>query len=156
MNSQFIRTNMDPSAIFSNCGATGECSQKIGERNGEVTPGHNRAAFEHSLHSRNRHGWRRIVLNFTPSWFSITMGTGIVSILLHNLPYNARWLYWVSVVIFSLNVLLFCLFTIISILRYTLFSGLWSCMIQHPVQSLFLGGILDSSKRFGTTMLTKR
>jgi tellurite resistance protein TehA-like permease len=88
---------------------------------------------------RNRHGWRRIVLNFTPSWYSVTMGTGIVSILLHNLPYNGVWLYWISIVIFAFNVFLFLLFTVISVLRYTLFSGIWTSMIKHPVQSLFLG-----------------
>lgn len=67
------------------------------------------------------------------------MGTGIVSILLHNLPYNARWLYWISVVIFALNVLLFVLFTILSLVRYTFFPGLWTAMLRHPVQSLFIG-----------------
>jgi tellurite resistance protein TehA-like permease len=68
------------------------------------------------------------------------MGTGIVSILLHNLPYNARWLYWISIVIFCLNIFLFILFTGISIVRYTVFRGVWSAMLKHPVQSLFLGG----------------
>ncbi|KAL2676711.1 hypothetical protein Neosp_010475 [[Neocosmospora] mangrovei] len=58
----------------------------------------------------NHRGWRRVVLGFTPSWFTVTMGTGITSILLHNLPYNGRWLYWISVVIFSLNILLFVSF----------------------------------------------
>lgn len=67
------------------------------------------------------------------------MGTGVVSILLHNLPYNGRWLYWISVAIFALNVLIFVTFAVISVLRYTLFRGLWGCMIRHPVQSLFLG-----------------
>jgi len=84
-------------------------------------------------------GWRKIVLNFTPSWFSVTMGTGIVSILLHNLPYNAVWLYWISVAFFGLNVALFLLFVGISILRYAMFPGIWTEMINHPVQSLFLG-----------------
>lgn len=84
-------------------------------------------------------GWRRIVLNFTPSWFSVTMGTGITSILLHNLPYNATWLYWISVALFALNVAIFSLFLVISILRYTMFKGIWGAMIKHPVQSLFLG-----------------
>ncbi|KAF5005544.1 hypothetical protein FDECE_8037 [Fusarium decemcellulare] len=97
------------------------------------------AINRHSRLERNRRGWRRIVLNFTPSWFSVNMGTGIVSILLYNLPYNAKWLYWISVGIFALNVALFMLFLAISILRYTLFSGVWGCMIRHPVQSLFLG-----------------
>ena len=84
-------------------------------------------------------GWRRIVRNFTPSWFSINMGTGIVSILLHNLPYNGEWLYWISVLLFALNVLLFAIFLFISILRYTLYPNIWVAMIRHPVQGLFLG-----------------
>jgi tellurite resistance protein TehA-like permease len=67
------------------------------------------------------------------------MGTGIVSILLHNLPYNGRWLYWISIVIFCLNVALFITFLCISILRYILYPAIWKAMIRHPVQSLFLG-----------------
>jgi len=88
---------------------------------------------------KTRHGWRRIVTNFTPSWFAVTMGTGIVSILLHDLPYNGDWLYWLSVIVFALNVGLFVTFTAISMLRYTLYPSIWSAMLNHPVQSLFLG-----------------
>lgn len=98
-------------------------------------------AHQQKTQNKNHHGWRRIVLNFTPSWFSATMGTGIASILLHNLPYNGRWLYWISVVIFCLNILLFVLFTIISLMRYIMFPGLFMFMVRHPVQSLFLGTI---------------
>lgn len=67
------------------------------------------------------------------------MGTGIVSTLLHNLPYNGDWLYWISVVIFCLNVTLFITFTFISVARYTAFPEIWWVMIRHPQQSLFLG-----------------
>jgi tellurite resistance protein TehA-like permease len=67
------------------------------------------------------------------------MGTGIVSILLHNLPYNGHWLYWMSVVIFCLNVGLFLLFFAISLLRYILYPEIWIAMLRHPTQSLFLG-----------------
>lgn len=67
------------------------------------------------------------------------MGTGIVSILLHNLPYNATWLYWLSVIVFALNVFLFSLFLLISILRYTIYPAIWWAMIRHPAQSLFIG-----------------
>jgi len=67
------------------------------------------------------------------------MGTGIVSILLHNLPYNGPWLYWISVIIFCLNVVLFITFLCISILRYTLYPQIWKAMIRHPAQSLFVG-----------------
>lgn len=72
-------------------------------------------------------------------WFSVTMGTGIVSILLHNLPYNGAWLYWISVPMFALNVVIFTLFLLISILRYSFYPQIWSAMIRHPTQSLFLG-----------------
>ncbi|KAJ5621927.1 hypothetical protein N7528_005159 [Penicillium herquei] len=89
--------------------------------------------------TKHDQGWRRVVRNFTPSWFSVTMGTGIVSILLHNLPYNGVWLYWISAGIFALNVLLFGLGCIISILRYTLYPEIFKVMIRHPVQSMFLG-----------------
>lgn len=67
------------------------------------------------------------------------MGTGIVSILLHNLPYNAQWLQYISYLIFALNVVLFVTFLVISILRYALFPEIWSAMLEHPGQSLFLG-----------------
>lgn len=80
-----------------------------------------------------------IWLIFGDSWFSVTMGTGIVSILLHNLPYNGSWLRYISIIIFVLNIFLFVLFTMISILRYTLYPEIWGAMIRHPAQSLFLG-----------------
>ncbi|KEF56226.1 uncharacterized protein A1O9_07807 [Exophiala aquamarina CBS 119918] len=95
--------------------------------------------LERRLHERNQRGWRKIVLHFTPSWFSVIMGTGIVSILLHNLPYNGAWLRWVSISIFALNVLLFLTFTTISVARYTVYRGIVFAMLRHPVQSLFLG-----------------
>lgn len=67
------------------------------------------------------------------------MGTGVVSILLHNLPYNGHWLYWISVVLFTSNVILFSAFLVVSVLRYTVYPEIWSAMIRHPVQSLFVG-----------------
>lgn len=67
------------------------------------------------------------------------MGTGIVSILLHNLPYNGAWLYWISVIFFVLNLALFTVFTFISALRYFIYPGLFMTMIRHPAVPLLLG-----------------
>lgn len=67
------------------------------------------------------------------------MGTGIVSILLNTLPYNSQWLYWISVVIFALNVLLFAAACLITLLRYLLYPSIFAAMIRHPVQSMFVG-----------------
>lgn len=72
-------------------------------------------------------------------WFAVNMGTGIVSILLHNLPYNAVWIRYVSYVFFCTNMILFGIFTLLTAARYTLYPEIWPAMIAHPGQSLFLG-----------------
>ena len=87
------------------------------------------------------HGWRKVARNFTPSWFKVTMGTGIVSILLYELPYNGKWLYWLSVITFCLNIFLFLLASFISLLRYIMWPEMWTIMMDHPNQSLFLAAV---------------
>jgi tellurite resistance protein TehA-like permease len=69
------------------------------------------------------------------------MGTGIVSLLLITIPYQARWLYWLSVIFFVLNTILFSLAFIISFLRYTLYPEIWGAMIKDATNSLFLGTV---------------
>lgn len=88
---------------------------------------------------RARRELRRITLNFTPSWFSVNMGTGISSILLHQLPYQFQGLGIISNVLFGLNVVLFLLFVAISVARYTIWPTMGPTMLFHPTQSLFLG-----------------
>ncbi|KAK2480955.1 hypothetical protein H9L39_06594 [Fusarium oxysporum f. sp. albedinis] len=101
----------------------------------------NPGELKHDKYRENRRRWRRIVVNFTPSWFTVTMGTGITSVLLHNLPYHGRWLFYVSCIIFCLNIVLFTLFSCISIVRYTYFKGIWYSTLRHPAQAVFLGTI---------------
>src|SRR2546423_1592727 len=71
-------------------------------------------------------------------WFIITMSTGILSILLHQLPYNGDWLQIISVIFFVLNICLFVVFSIITCLRYTLYPEIFPTILRHPQQSLFL------------------
>lgn len=86
-------------------------------------------------------GWRRVIRNFSPSWFSVTMGTGIVSLLLITIPFKADWLYWLSVFFFGLNTVLFFSALLISVIRYTLYPEIWGVMIADNTNSLFLGTI---------------
>ncbi|KIV79964.1 hypothetical protein PV11_07502 [Exophiala sideris] len=130
---------MDPSGTYANCQIAQQGATDFHHECHDGMPQTGKDTLESSFAAKNNHGWRRIVLNFTPSWFAATMGTGIASILLHNLPYNGDWLYWLSVIIFCLNICLFCTFLAISIFRYTMFRGLFMAMIRHPVQSLFVG-----------------
>jgi len=66
------------------------------------------------------------------------MGTGIVAILIHQLPYQFSGLSEISVVFLCLNVLIFLTLFVLSIVRYTLWPEIWLLMLRHPVQSLFL------------------
>jgi len=69
------------------------------------------------------------------------MGTGIVSILLYNLPYNASWIRYISYGFFLLNLALFSIFLAITLLRYILYPEIWTVVIRHPTMSHFLGCI---------------
>lgn len=66
------------------------------------------------------------------------MSTGILSIALHQLPYNGDWLQVMSVIFFVLNLVLFVLFSFITTMRYLLYPELLSVALKHPHQSLFL------------------
>ncbi|KAM0719544.1 hypothetical protein Q7P37_003674 [Cladosporium fusiforme] len=90
---------------------------------------------------KNNQGWRRIVRNFSPAWFVTTMGTGIVAVLFKSIPFEARWLYWLSIVFFALNTGLFFLAIVISAMRYAIWPEIWTVMIEDPNNSLFLGTV---------------
>ena len=81
------------------------------------------------------------VVDISYPYFSLIpyLGTGVLSSLILNIPYgapDARW--WAAFVFFALNAILFFVFLAMSIMRYILFPEIWSLMLHHPVQSLFL------------------
>ena len=82
---------------------------------------------------------RRVVVNFTPSWFAVTMGTGITSILLRNEPYQFRGIDILSDIVFGLNVFLFVTFFLVGLARYLLWPRMFTLMLLHSSQSLFVG-----------------
>lgn len=69
------------------------------------------------------------------------MGTGIVSLLLAEIPFAAAWLYWLSVFFFGLNTVLFFGAFSVSVFRYAVYPEIWAVMIADNVNSLFLGTI---------------
>ena len=66
------------------------------------------------------------------------MSTGVLSIMLHKIPYHAHWLDIISDIFFVINLVLFLLFSFITVLRYTLYPQLFPAVLRHPHQSLFL------------------
>lgn len=69
------------------------------------------------------------------------MGTGIVSVLMNLVPFHTPVLHYLSIVFFVLNVAIFALALVTSILRYTLYPEIWRVMIQDPTNSLFLATV---------------
>lgn len=76
--------------------------------------------------------------NLSPAFFSLNMGTGITSILLHNLPYNAKWLRIIGTLIFLLNVAIFTTLVLGNIIRYTRYR-LFTTVGKHLVSGMFWG-----------------
>ena len=66
------------------------------------------------------------------------MSTGALSIVIHQMPYHARWLNIISTVLFILNLALFLLFTFLSALRYLMHPESFPAVLRHGHQSLFL------------------
>lgn len=57
------------------------------------------------------------------------MGIGIVLVLMNSVPFDTLVLYYFSIVFFVLNIILFLLASITSIVRYTLYPEIWLVMI---------------------------
>lgn len=85
--------------------------------------------------------WRRKLKNFTLSWFSVCMGTGIVSEVLFLMPYRGPGQKTAGVVFFIANMALFTAFTLITLARYAMFPQIPRLLIQHPSESLYVGTV---------------
>ncbi|PVI04151.1 hypothetical protein DM02DRAFT_586698 [Periconia macrospinosa] len=129
-----IRSNNDP-ALTSRSRPIDKVTQYPSPSNRSSTTAPSQKLSKHEI------GWRRAVRNFTASWFSVTMGTGIVSLLLIAIPFKADWLYGLSAIFFGLNTLLFFSAFSVTILRYMIYPEIWSVMIVDSTSSLFLGTI---------------
>ena len=88
-----------------------------------------------------KNGLLEIIKHFTPSWFSVTMGTGILSILLLNFPFQFYGLPTIALVLYMINIIIYLIFTILTIARYILYPHIFQLMMKHSAQSLFIGTI---------------
>lgn len=73
------------------------------------------------------------------SWFAVIMGTGIVSSVLNNSPFQFPGLKIIALVIFGIDATLFVTFLSLTIARYTIWPHKFKEMLAHPAQSLFVG-----------------
>ncbi|KAH6461449.1 hypothetical protein HBI59_060400 [Parastagonospora nodorum] len=61
--------------------------------------------------------WSIAVKNFSPLWFTISMDTGILSIILNLLPYRFSGQEILSTILFVFNIVIFAIFALLSISR---------------------------------------
>jgi C4-dicarboxylate transporter/malic acid transport protein len=86
-------------------------------------------------------GLREVIRQFTPNWFAVSMGSGILATILAQLPIRAPVLREVAEALWVANIGLFVLFSLLYAARWVLFFGEARRIFQHPVMSMSLGCI---------------
>lgn len=84
---------------------------------------------------------RDIIRHFTPNWFTVTMGTGVVALIIADFPIAKSLMWHLGAGLWHLNILLFILFTVLYTLRWVIYPQEAKQIFKHPVMSLFLGAI---------------
>ncbi|KAK3669682.1 hypothetical protein LTR78_010434 [Recurvomyces mirabilis] len=81
-----------------------------------------------------------IVEDFSFLWFTLSMNTGILSILMHQLPYQFRGLGILSTIMFVFNLALFILFFCIFLLRVAIYPKALVKSCSNDLTELALTG----------------
>lgn len=82
----------------------------------------------------------RIIRQFTPNWFTVNMGTGILSLLLAQVP-GPVWLHLAGAGLWRVNIALFGFFALLYTLRWLIYPHEAVRIFGHPVMAMFLGAI---------------
>jgi len=82
-----------------------------------------------------------IVRNFTPNWFTVTMGTGVLALALSQFPLAVPGLRPVAIALWLATIGLFALFSALYAARWLLFFDGARRIFDHSVMSMFFGAI---------------
>jgi C4-dicarboxylate transporter/malic acid transport protein len=82
-----------------------------------------------------------IVRQFTPNWFTVTMGTGILAVALNQVPFATPSLRLLAEGLWLMNIGLFLIFAALYIARWLIFPNEARRIFSHSVMSMFLGAI---------------
>lgn len=83
----------------------------------------------------------RVIRHFTPNWFTVTMGTGVLGLALNQFPVAVPGLHQIGAALWMLNIGLFTLFSILYAARWILFFDEARRVFHHSVVSMFFGAI---------------
>ncbi|MHB8283057.1 MAG: TDT family transporter [Caulobacteraceae bacterium] len=84
---------------------------------------------------------REVVRQFTPNWFTATMGTGILALALAQFPLPIPGLHTVAAGLWLFNIGLFALFSALYAARWIFFFDGARRIFGHSVVSMFFGAI---------------
>jgi C4-dicarboxylate transporter/malic acid transport protein len=84
---------------------------------------------------------RDVVREFTPNWFSVTMGTGALALASNQIPLPIPGIYDLAGGLWLLDILLFAVFAVTYAARWIFFFNEARGIVRHPVLSMFLGAI---------------
>ena len=84
---------------------------------------------------------REMIRQFTPNWFAVTMGTGVLALALAQLPGNIPGVQAVAQGLWLLNIGLFVLFSVLYGARWVLYYDEARRIFGHSTVSMFFGTI---------------
>lgn len=84
---------------------------------------------------------REVIRQFTPNWFAATMGTGILALVLPQVPGAGSTLHAIGEGLWLFNIGLFILFTILYFTRWIMFWHEAKQIFSHNIVSMFIGTI---------------
>ena len=83
----------------------------------------------------------RLIKGFTPNWFTVGMGTGILALDAYTVPGGSLWLKTVALGIAGLNLFMVMGLLILGVLKLIYDRKGVREILGHPIQSMFLGAI---------------
>ncbi|OJD39920.1 c4-dicarboxylate malic acid transporter [Diplodia corticola] len=93
---------------------------------------------------------RERIRHFTWTWFTMTMATGGIANVLHNVPWQFNGLYDIGCIFFLLNLVLFVFNVSMISLRFYWYPSTFRASFLHPTECLFIPASVIS---FGTVLL---
>jgi C4-dicarboxylate transporter/malic acid transport protein len=86
-------------------------------------------------------GMSEIVRQFTPNWFTVTMGTGVLPLGLNQFVGAIPDLYGIALVLWAFNIALFTLFSVLYGAHWVFFFNGARRIFAHSVAPMFFGAI---------------
>lgn len=104
---------------------------------------HTQEEDNHS-HRRRRLPFRQRMKHFTWAWYTVTMSTGGLSVLIFNQPHGFPGLRQIGTTVYVANIVLFIAITSGLIARFILFPDMFKQSITHAREGFFVPTVLLS------------